>query len=136
MIVLSDQRLRLMNDVGPGSQGSPSRGSPAVRGWSTILMQTIRGPMQRRVLTWVELGIAVACLAVAAWPLSGLCSGRPLGHDCESWLIFGVNLFAPLGVVALACGLWSLRTRSPAPHLVLGAACLVLPTLLALIGRS
>lgn len=97
------------------------------------------GPNQaarpRRVLAWLEIGLAVASFGLAAWPRSGFCAGRPLGHDCESWFIFGLNLFAPFGLVALGCGLWSLRTRSPAPHLVVGGAGLVLLALVVLFGR-
>ena len=92
--------------------------------------------MHRRALTWTEIGVATACLALTAWPRTSLCAGRPLGYDCESWFIIGVNLFGPFGVVALACGLWSLRTRSLAPHLLLGAASLVLLTRFVLIARA
>lgn len=72
--------------------------------------------MRSRVMRGAVLGLAFLFLTVAVWPLTSLCSGRPLGRDCESWLIFGVNLFGPFGLVALFCWAWSARTASLAPH--------------------
>lgn len=85
--------------------------------------------MQRKGLVWIEVGIGVLGIASAIWPLSRFCTGWPLGHDCEAWHILGVNLFAPLGVVFLMCAVWTARTPSRTPHLVLGAA------FVAIVGR-
>ena len=65
-----------------------------------------------KYLAWTELSISIALLALFVWPLSGYCSGRPMGFDCESWLIFGVNLFAPLGVMAFITSIWALKSRT------------------------
>jgi hypothetical protein len=35
-----------------------------------------------------------------------------MGNDCETWFIFGVNMFGPVGLMALACSVWSLTTGS------------------------
>jgi hypothetical protein len=81
--------------------------------------------MKRKgLLTWLEMAVAIVCLAVPAWPLTGQCRGRTLGHDCEAWLILGVNVFLPFGLLALACSIWSMRSDSWAPHLVFAAGCL------------
>ena len=65
-----------------------------------------------RKLAWIELLASILLLALAVWPLSGLCSGRPLGYDCESWFIFGVNLYGPVGLLALGASVGSFTTRS------------------------
>ena len=62
-----------------------------------------------RVLAIVQILISVFFITLTIWPISGACSGRALGLDCESWFIFGVNIFAPIGVLALACGIWILK---------------------------
>jgi hypothetical protein len=98
------------------------------------VMRTSREMMGRRALAWVEISGAIACLGLATWTVSGMCAGRPLGHDCESWFIFGVNVFAPIGMAALACGLWSLRTSSATPHLMLGAVSLLVLARFVLAG--
>jgi hypothetical protein len=72
-----------------------------------------------RALAWIEIGVSPILLTLFVWPVSGFCFGRPLGQDCESWFIFGVNVFGPVGVLSLACGLWSLNTGSHVPHYVM-----------------
>lgn len=76
---------------------------------------------RKRLFTWLEMAVAIVCLALFVWPLTGACAGRPLGLDCEAWSIFGVNIFLPFGALALACSIWSFRTDSRAPHLVFAA---------------
>lgn len=74
-----------------------------------------------RTLARIELVAGILLLLLAIWPLSGFCSGRPLGNDCESWFIFGVNLFGPAGLLAIVCALWTLRRGSQLPqYLLLG----------------
>lgn len=82
--------------------------------------------MQRNVLVWLEVVIAILGIASVVWPLSRFCSGWPFGHSCEAWMILGVNLFAPFGIVSLICAVWTARTQSRMPHVVLGAAFVVL----------
>jgi hypothetical protein len=65
-----------------------------------------------KILAWGELLVSILFLALPFWALSGFCAGRPFGYDCESWLIFGVNFLAPVGLVALVCAAWSLIRRS------------------------
>jgi len=91
--------------------------------------------VQQKVLASAEMIIAIACFAVAIWPLSGLCSGRPLAQDCESWFIFGVNFFGPFGLLALVCSVWSIKTSSLAPHIVLGGGLLALTTFWFVLAR-
>lgn len=62
-----------------------------------------------RQLAYLELLISLPALALVFWPSSGACSGRTLGLDCESWFILGVNMVGPVGALALACGLWTLK---------------------------
>jgi hypothetical protein len=84
--------------------------------------------MQRRLpgtLALVEILISVLVLALAIWPVSGACSGRTLGMDCESWFILGINVFGPVGALALACGAWSLKKGGWAAQYVLLAGVLV-----------
>ena len=76
-----------------------------------------------RILACVELLISIIAFALGAWPVSGLCSGRPIGFDCESWFIFGVNIFGPLGLLLLVCSIWSLKKRSWVPQYFLLAGC-------------
>lgn len=56
-----------------------------------------------KILSWMELLLSVIFLLVPVWVLSGGCEGRPYGYDCEAWLIFGVNLFFPVGSLGLVC---------------------------------
>lgn len=72
-----------------------------------------------RNLAWIELSISIVLLVLTIWPISGLCSGRLLGNDCESWFIFGVNIFGPLGLLTLVCSIWSLKEISIIPQFVL-----------------
>ena len=65
-----------------------------------------------RPLAWIELFASIFLLALVVWPVSGFCSGRVLGLDCEAWFIFGVNLFGPLGLLALGGAVWSLKYNS------------------------
>ena len=78
-----------------------------------------------RIMAWFELALSILFLTVVVWalPASGLCSGRPFGFDCESWLIFGVNIFAPLGFFALICSIWSLVKKSLVPQYLLVFGC-------------
>lgn len=69
-----------------------------------------------KALAWTEMVLASFCVAMFLWPLSGFCSGRYAGHDCESWFIFGVNLFLPLGLLVFVGASWSLAKRSWAPQ--------------------
>jgi hypothetical protein len=74
-----------------------------------------------RYLAWAELSISIALLSLAVWPLTGFCSGRPMGFDCESWFIFGVNIFAPLGIVGFISSIWGLKKRTWKSQYVLAA---------------
>lgn len=85
--------------------------------------------MLRKVVAGIEVASGALGIASVTWPLSRYCSGRPLGHSCEAWFILGVNLFAPIGAVALICAVWTLRSSSRAPHVVLTA------TAVAVVGR-
>lgn len=68
---------------------------------------------------WIEIVASIILLALAAWPFSGYCSGRFVDLDCESRAIFGVNMFAPLGILGLICSAWSLNNQSAIPQYVL-----------------
>lgn len=71
--------------------------------------------------------ISIALMAIPFWALSSACNGRPLGYDCESWFIFGVNIFAPIGFFALVFSVWSLRSKTWFPqYLSLLAVVLVI----------
>jgi hypothetical protein len=72
---------------------------------------------------WLELFISLLLLVLAFWPMSEFCSGRPLGHDCESWFIFGVNIFGPIGASALVCSFWSLKINKLTPQYFLLFTC-------------
>ena len=65
-----------------------------------------------KILAWIELATALILLTLTYWPLTTYCAGRPGGLDCESRFIFGVNMFAPIGVLAFVCAAWSLRRNS------------------------
>ena len=75
------------------------------------------------------MALGAVGIASVTWPPSRFCSGWPFGHNCEAWFILGVNIFAPIGAVALVCAAWTLRSPSRAPHIVLGA------TVVAVVGR-
>lgn len=81
-----------------------------------------------RILACIELFIALVSLALVffSWPGFSLCKGRPLGFDCESWFIFAVNIFGPLGLLALVCSGWSIRKRSWVPQYFMVAGCVIL----------
>jgi hypothetical protein len=72
-----------------------------------------------RPLAWLEFVAAIMFLAVASWPFSGFCSGRFMGLDCESRAIFGALMYGPLGLLLLACSVWSLSIKSVASQYVL-----------------
>ena len=72
-----------------------------------------------KILGWLEIMLAIILLALALWPFSGYCSGRFMGLDCESRAIFGVNMFGPLGILAIVCSTWSLKGKSIVPQYVL-----------------
>ncbi len=72
-----------------------------------------------RVLAWIEVVASIILLALAAWPFTGYCSGRFMGLDCESQAIFGVNMFAPLGILGAICSAWSLKCKTVMPQFVL-----------------
>jgi hypothetical protein len=91
---------------------------------------------RKRPLTWLEMAAAIVCLALPVWPLTRWCSGRPLGFDCEAWLILGVNVFLPFGLLALACSIWSMRSDSWAPHLVFAAGCLAVMGFFAFVAAQ
>ena len=65
-----------------------------------------------RLFSWIELLVSVPLLLVLPWSFSQGCTGRPLGFDCESWSIFGINLFAPFGLFMLVGSAWSLKSGS------------------------
>jgi hypothetical protein len=81
-----------------------------------------------RLVSWFELSLSVFLLVLAGWPFSDYCSGRLGGLDCESWAIFGVNLFGPLGLLALTCSILTLITKSLTPQyfLMAGSAMLLI----------
>lgn len=79
-----------------------------------------------RIVVWAELLISILALAVVVWPVSGFCRGRLFGFDCESWLIFGVNIFAPVGLFGLICSIWFLNTRSLVSQYILLSGCMVI----------
>ena len=72
-----------------------------------------------KILGWLEIMLAIILLALALWPFSGYCSGRFMGLDCESRAIFAVNMFGPLGILAIVCSTWSLKGKSIVPQYVL-----------------
>ncbi|MEQ8938371.1 MAG: hypothetical protein RLT30_06680 [Gammaproteobacteria bacterium] len=72
-----------------------------------------------RSLAWMELTLAIVLLLLAIWTFSGFCSGRALGFDCESWAIFGVNVFAPLGMLALISAIFYLTKKVVMPQYIL-----------------
>lgn len=77
-------------------------------------------------ICWIELLLSLGFLLVPVWTLSGLCAGRPLGFDCESWFIFGVNMFSPVGALGVVCAAWSLKRGSWRAQVVLGIGCLAI----------
>ena len=77
-----------------------------------------------RGLAWVELLLSLPLLGLVFWPLSRWCTGRPLGFDCESWLIFAVNGFGPVGLLALVCSAWTIAKPGVIPQYVLLAGLL------------
>jgi hypothetical protein len=81
-----------------------------------------------RIMGWVELLASILFLSLTAWSVSSFCSGRVLGNDCESWFILGVNIFGPLGLLALACSIWTLKIELAIPQyiLVLGATTVII----------
>jgi hypothetical protein len=78
-----------------------------------------------RKLSGLAFVAGLVLLGLAYWPISGFCAGRPMGNDCETWFIFGVNMFGPIGLLALACSVWSLKTGSWIPHYALIVGTLV-----------
>ena len=72
-----------------------------------------------KVLGSVEVLLAIALTGAALFPLSGLCSGRSMGLDCESRAIIAINALAPLALVFGVCGFWLWRSRSWASQYVL-----------------
>lgn len=78
-----------------------------------------------RVLGYVELLLSILALSLALWPVSGLCVDRVYGFDCESWFIFGVNIFAPVGLILLLCSLLTLKLNSLAPQYALASGSLI-----------
>ena len=68
--------------------------------------------MNTKIAAWVELLVGLVLVAVAIHPFTRFCEGRSFGLDCESRLIFGVNLFGPLGLTLVLAGIWMLRTGS------------------------
>lgn len=80
-----------------------------------------------KAIARLEVVVACVLLALAFWPFSPYCSGRWLDLDCESRAIFGVNLVAPIGVLLLGGGLWSLARQSVVAQWVLaGGVALVI----------
>jgi hypothetical protein len=81
-----------------------------------------------KILAWIELSLSIfsPALALCSWPGFGLCHGRPVGFDCESWFIFGVNIFAPLGLLAFVCSIWTLKKRTSVPQYMLVAGSVIL----------
>lgn len=63
-----------------------------------------------RFLSWIELLSSIPLLLIVPWSLSKACTGRPLGFDCESWAIFGINIFGPIGLLMLVGSAWSLKS--------------------------
>lgn len=76
-----------------------------------------------KILSWIELLLSVPLLLVPIWAGLGICDGRPYGYDCESWFIFGVNVFFPIGALGLVCSVWSLKRRYWRPQYGLVAGC-------------
>jgi hypothetical protein len=72
-----------------------------------------------RIVAWLEISASLVLLGIAVWFFAGFCSGRFMGLDCESRAIFGVNMFGPIGVLALICSVWSLKTKSVVSQLIL-----------------
>jgi hypothetical protein len=69
-----------------------------------------------RVLGWVELLVSIFFVSLTAWSVSSICTGRVLGNDCESWFIFGINIFGPLGLLGLVCSIWTLKMEQVIPQ--------------------
>jgi hypothetical protein len=69
-----------------------------------------------KLLSWIELLLSASLLLVALWAMLGICDGCPYSYDCEVWLIFGVNLFFPVGALGLVCSIWSLKRESWRPQ--------------------
>lgn len=67
----------------------------------------------------IELVISISLLLLTFLPLSGLCHDRVLGNDCESWFIFGVNIFGPIGISGLVSAAWSYKIKSWRPQYLL-----------------
>jgi len=82
-----------------------------------MLSIEVQGGMLK-ALALIEILFSIICLAFFVWPVSGFCSGRLAGHDCESWFIFGVNIFAPAGLLALVCATWSIKLNSWSPQVL------------------
>jgi hypothetical protein len=72
-----------------------------------------------KTAAWLEIAVSIVLLGLAVWPFSGFCSGRLMGLDSESRAILGLNLFAPVAILALIASVWSLKTRSVVPQVVL-----------------
>jgi hypothetical protein len=79
----------------------------------------------QKSLALFELGCGLPLVALAFWPFSGFCKGRPYGSDCESWAIFGVNIFGPIGLAAIACCVCSLLFKARWPHYFLAVVAIV-----------
>jgi len=77
-----------------------------------------------KLLSWIELLLSLPLLLVPIWAGLGICKGRPSGYDCESWLIFGLNIFLPIGSLGLICSVWSLKRGSWRPQYGLVAGVL------------
>lgn len=72
-----------------------------------------------RLLSWIMLVISMVLLFFALWPFLGYCSDRLFGLDCESQMIFSVNIFGPAAILGLVSSVWSLRSRSIVPLAIL-----------------
>jgi hypothetical protein len=77
-----------------------------------------------RIFAWIELFVSIVFLTLVVWPFSGFRSGRPVGFDCESWSIFGMNFFGPMGLLPFVCSIRSLKKKTLVPQyfLVCGGA--------------
>lgn len=83
-----------------------------------------------------ELFISLLAIMFVWWPTSKYCTGRPAGLDCESWMIFAVNFYAPLGLLGVICSIWSLVTRSLVPQYILFAGFVFVLMLYALLSAT
>lgn len=79
-----------------------------------------------RALALIEILIASLLVALFVFSMPDICNGRLSGHDCEGWFIFGVNLFAPLGLIGLACAILSLVKKSWIPQYFLIFGCMAI----------